>query len=175
QLAAPDRQVFVLVGDGSYLMMSSELVTAVAERVPLIVVLVVNDGFASIGSLSASVGSQRFGTAYRFRNSSTGRLDGEVLPVDLAANAASFGARVIRADGIAELTAALADARGGRAGGTGGTEGPVVIVVRTDPAVPAPDSESWWDVPVAEVSGLDSVAAARAAYESDIVRQRRYL
>ncbi len=167
KLAAPDRDVFVLVGDGSYLMMSAELVTAVQERLAIIVVLVINDGFASIGSLSQSVGAQRFGTAYRFRNTTTGRLDGGVLPVDLAANAASLGATVIRADGVAELSAALAAAKA--------ADGPVVIAVRTEPAVPAPDSGSWWDVPVAEVSELDSVTAARAAYESETGRQRRYL
>src|SRR5262249_29996478 len=90
KLAAPDRDVFVLVGDGSYLMMAQELVTAVQEHVKLIVVLVQNHGFASIGRLSESVGSQRFGTAYRYRGTG-GRLDGPVLPLDLAANAQSLG------------------------------------------------------------------------------------
>ena len=168
KLAAPDRDVFVLVGDGSYLMMPAELVTAVQERLKIIVVLVINDGFASIGSLSQAVGSQRFGTAYRFRNTTTGRLDGEVLPVDLAANAASLGVTVIRADGVAELSAALAAAKSADP-----ASGPVLIAVRTDPAVPAPDSESWWDVPVAEVSELDSAVAARASYESSLTRKRR--
>jgi 3D-(3,5/4)-trihydroxycyclohexane-1,2-dione acylhydrolase (decyclizing) len=131
------------------------------------VVLVQNHGFASIGSLSQSVGSQRFGTAYRYRDKSTGRLDGEKLPVDLAANAASLGARVIRAATIADLTSALRDAKA--------AGGPVVIAVETDPLAVAPDSQSWWDVPVAEVSELDSVRQARAAYESALPSQRRYL
>ena len=93
RLACPDRDVFVMVGDGSYLMMATELVTAVQEGIKIITVLVQNHGFASIGSLSESLGSQRFGTKYRYRNPQTGRLDGDKLPVDLAANAASLGCR----------------------------------------------------------------------------------
>jgi 3D-(3,5/4)-trihydroxycyclohexane-1,2-dione acylhydrolase (decyclizing) len=167
KLAAPDRHVVVMVGDGSYLMMSAELVTAVAEGVPLTVVLVDNHGFASIGALSESVGSQRFGTAYRFRDRRTGRLDGEVLPVDLAANAASLGADAIRASTVDELRAGLRKARdAGRA---------TVIVVETDPLAPAPASPAWWDVPVAEVSELDSTRAARAGYDEAKRAQRPYL
>src|SRR5256885_7682819 len=100
-----------MVGDGSYLMLAQELVTAVQESVKLIVVLVQNHGYASIGSLSESVGSQRFGTSYRFRNVESHQLDGEIIPVDLAANAASLGADVIRAGTLAELRTALAKAR----------------------------------------------------------------
>ncbi len=160
-----DREVFVMVGDGSYLMMSSELVTAVQEGVKLVVVLVENHGFASIGALSESVGTQRFGTSYRRRTASG--LDGDLLPVDLAANAASLGARVLRARTAAEFRTALAEARGA-------AETTVVHVV-TDPLKPAPDSEAWWDVPVAEVSGLDSVREARARYDKDRQARRRYL
>ncbi|HUJ06533.1 MAG TPA: 3D-(3,5/4)-trihydroxycyclohexane-1,2-dione acylhydrolase (decyclizing) [Streptosporangiaceae bacterium] len=167
KMAAPDREVYVLVGDGSYLMMASELVTAVQERIKITVVLVQNHGFASIGSLSQSLGSQRFGTAYRYRNRATGRLDGTILPVDLAANARSLGVEVIRAATVADLDAALADARQ--------VAGPVLIHVETDPLVPAPDSESWWDVPVAEVSQLASVDEARGAYLAGRAGQRRYL
>ena len=167
KLAAPDREVYVLVGDGSYLMMSTELVTAVQEGIKIIVVLVLNHGFASIGSLSQSVGAQRFGTAYRYRNAETGRLDGGTLPVDLAANAASLGAQVITAATIAELAESLRAAKS--------AAGPVVITIETDPLAAAPDSGSWWDVPVAEESQLESVRQARAAYESAQSRQRRYL
>src|SRR5260370_31492122 len=94
KLADPGREVFVLVGDGSYLMMAQEIVTAVAERIKLNIILVDNRGFASIGALSESLGSQRFGTSYRYRNPDTGLLDGDGLPVDLAANAARLGAHV---------------------------------------------------------------------------------
>ena len=167
-MAAPDRDVFVLVGDGSYLMMAQELVTAVQEGVKLIVVLVQNHGFASIGALSESLGSQRFGTRYRYRDAGTGRLDGDVLPVDLAANAESLGVRVLRADGIADFRAKLAEAKA-HAGG------PVLVHVETDPLVPAPGSESWWDVPVAEVSAVDSTRQARKSYEASKAGQRPYL
>ncbi len=167
KMAAPDRDVYVLVGDGSYLMMATELVTAVQERIKIIVVLVLNHGFASIGSLSQSVGAQRFGTAYRYRNAETGRLDGGTLPVDLGANAASLGAHVIAAATVADLADALGAAKS--------MDGPVVITIETDPLVPAPDSQAWWDVPVAEVSEIESVRQARVAYESALPRQRRYL
>ena len=167
KMAAPDRDVFVMVGDGSYLMMATELVTAVQEHIKIIVILVQNHGFASIGGLSESVGAQRFGTAYRYRNRETGRLDGDTLPVDLAANAASFGVQVTRAATIADLRAALARAKK--------ADGPVLISIETDPLIPAPDSNSWWDVPVAEISELESVTKAHQAYQSARSSQRRYL
>jgi 3D-(3,5/4)-trihydroxycyclohexane-1,2-dione acylhydrolase (decyclizing) len=157
-----------MVGDGSFLMMSQELVTAVAEGIKVTVVLVVNHGFASIGALSESVGSQRFGTRYRYRNPDTGRLDGQELPVDLAANAESRGARVLRASGVEELRAALLEAKEH-------TGGPVVVVVETDPLVGSPDSESWWDVPVAQVAALDSTRQAAEAYEKHKQAQRPLL
>jgi 3D-(3,5/4)-trihydroxycyclohexane-1,2-dione acylhydrolase (decyclizing) len=163
--AGEDRDVVVMVGDGSYLMMSQEIVTAVQEGVKLIVVLVQNHGFASIGALSESLGSQRFGTRYRYRTD-TG-LDGDVLPVDLAANAASLGARVISAHGIAELEKAFADAQA--------ADVTTVIHVETDPMVPAPDSPAWWDVPVAEVAHLESTRDARATYDQQKARQRSHL
>ncbi|HLX48983.1 MAG TPA: 3D-(3,5/4)-trihydroxycyclohexane-1,2-dione acylhydrolase (decyclizing) [Streptosporangiaceae bacterium] len=166
KLAAPDREVFVLVGDGSYLMMAQELVTAVAEGVKLIVVLVQNHGFASIGALSETVGAPRFGTWYRYRNPATGRLDGGVLPVDLAANAESLGVRALRAQTIAQFRAALAAARQ--------ESGPVLVHIETDPLVPAPASESWWDVPVAEVSGLEATQQARKDYQAAKAAQAGY-
>jgi 3D-(3,5/4)-trihydroxycyclohexane-1,2-dione acylhydrolase (decyclizing) len=163
--AGEDRDVVVMVGDGSYLMMSQEIVTAVQEGVKLIVVLVQNNGFASIGALSESLGSQRFGTRYRYRTP-TG-LDGDVLPVDLAANAASLGARVAVVRGIVELEKAFADAQA--------VDVTTVIHVETDPLVPAPDSPAWWDVPVAEVAELESTRDARATYDNQKTRQRSHL
>jgi 3D-(3,5/4)-trihydroxycyclohexane-1,2-dione acylhydrolase (decyclizing) len=166
RLAAPDREVFVLVGDGSYLMMANELVTAVQEGVKLVVVLVDNHGFASIGNLSQSVGSQRFGTSYRFRGPD-GRLDGAFLPVDLAANAASLGVDVLRAPTIEKLREALVLAKA--------ADRTTVVYIETDPLLAAPSSDAWWDVPVAEVAGLASTRDARAAYEKAKERQRPYL
>jgi 3D-(3,5/4)-trihydroxycyclohexane-1,2-dione acylhydrolase (decyclizing) len=151
KLAAPDREVYVMVGDGSFLMMAQEIVTAVQEEIKLTIVLVQNHGFASIGALSESVGSQRFGTSYRTRE-------------DLAAVAEGLGARVHRATTVEELEAGLRAA-----------DGVTVVQIETDPLVPAPSSEAWWDVPVAEVAGLDSTRAARAAYDESKQTQQRYL
>ncbi len=165
KMAAPEREVYVMVGDGSYLMLNSELVTALQEGVKIIVVLVVNHGFQSIGALSESVGVERFGTAYRLRDSS-GQLAGAKLPIDLAANAASLGATVIRASSIGELRDALKVARA--------NVETTVVHIETDPLVDAPDSLSWWDVPVAEVSTRESTRGARERYESERANQREY-
>ncbi|MGA2528666.1 MAG: 3D-(3,5/4)-trihydroxycyclohexane-1,2-dione acylhydrolase (decyclizing) [Acidimicrobiales bacterium] len=165
KMADTTREVVVMVGDGSWLMMSSELVTAISESIKLVVVLVVNHGFASIGNLSESVGVERFGTRYRYRTDSG--LDGPKLPVDLAANAASLGAHVLQASTREELASALASALA--------ADSTTVVVVETDPLVPAPDSASWWDVPVAEVSTRQGVLAARERYEAERPRQRPLL
>jgi len=167
KLADPSREVFVLVGDGSYLMMAAEIVTAVAEHIKLTIILVDNHGFASIGALSESVGSQRFGTSYRYRNPRTGLLDGDVLPVDLAANAASLGADVIRTRTVEEFRAGLQRAKA--------SDRTTVVYVETDPLAPVPSSQGWWDVPVAEVSALESTKKARAEYEAAKRGQRPYL
>jgi 3D-(3,5/4)-trihydroxycyclohexane-1,2-dione acylhydrolase (decyclizing) len=167
KLACPDREVYVLVGDGSYLMMAQELVTAVQENVKLSVVLVNNHGFASIGALSETVGAPRFGTWYRGRNEETGRLDGDVLPLDFVANAESLGVKAWRAHTIDAFSEALIAAKS--------VPGPVLIEVEVDPFVPAPDSGSWWDVPVAEVSHLDATLQARRSYEDEKVHQRHFL
>jgi 3D-(3,5/4)-trihydroxycyclohexane-1,2-dione acylhydrolase (decyclizing) len=167
RLACPDRDVFVMVGDGSYLMMATELATAVQEGIKIITVLVQNHGFASIGSLSESLGSQRFGTRYRYRNPDTGRLDGATLPVDLAANAASFGLEVIKASTAAEFADAIKAAKAATQS--------VVIYVETDPLIGAPDSESWWDVPVSETSTLESTRDARNVYEQHKATQKLFV
>jgi 3D-(3,5/4)-trihydroxycyclohexane-1,2-dione acylhydrolase (decyclizing) len=166
RMACPDRDVFVMVGDGSYLMMATELVTAVQEGIKVIVVLVQNHGFASIGALSESLGSQRFGTSYRYR-SADGRLDGDPLPVDLAANAASLGMHVVRPTTPDELATAIRDAKAATTG--------TVIHVETDPLQHAPDSESWWDVPVSETSTLESTRTARTTYDQHKATQRPLL
>jgi 3D-(3,5/4)-trihydroxycyclohexane-1,2-dione acylhydrolase (decyclizing) len=167
KMADPDREVFVLVGDGSYLMMAQEIVTAVQEGVKLNIVLVQNHGFASIGALSESLGSQRFGTRYRYRDPDTGALDGDLLPVDLAANAASMGASVLRATTVQELEDALREARA--------ADRTTLVHVETDPLAAAPSSEAWWDVPVAEVAELESTRTARGEYEQHKRTQRTYI
>jgi 3D-(3,5/4)-trihydroxycyclohexane-1,2-dione acylhydrolase (decyclizing) len=167
RLACPDRDVFVMVGDGSYLMMATELVTAVQEGIKIITVLVQNHGYASIGSLSESLGSQRFGTRYRYRNPETGRLDGEKLPVDLAANAASLGVEVIRTATAGEFAEAIKAAKA--------VDHSIVIHVETDPLIGAPDSESWWDVPVSATSSLESTQQARKTYDGHKANQKLFL
>ncbi len=154
KLAAPERDVYVLVGDGSYLMLPGELVTAVEQHVKLTIVLVDNRGYASIGSLSRSLGTDGFGTALG-------------VEVDLAANAASLGAHVVRADSLAGLRDALEAAKA--------RDGVSVVVVATDRARGVPSYESWWDVPVAEVSETATVRAARDEYEHAKLAERRHL
>jgi 3D-(3,5/4)-trihydroxycyclohexane-1,2-dione acylhydrolase (decyclizing) len=167
KLAAPDRRVYVLVGDGSYLMMAQEIVTAVQEHIAMTIVLLDNDGFASIGGLSESVGSGGFGTRYRERNPETGELDGGLLAVNLAANAESLGAKVWRANTIAAFRATLAAAAAHAGVG--------VIVVPVDRESRVGGYESWWDVPVAEVSTDPDVRQARAAYEDARRKERDFL
>ncbi|HEX2143210.1 MAG TPA: 3D-(3,5/4)-trihydroxycyclohexane-1,2-dione acylhydrolase (decyclizing) [Glycomyces sp.] len=167
KMAAPEREVVVLVGDGSYLMLSSEITTMISEGLKVIIVIVQNHGFASIGALSESLGSQRFGTKYRYRDDESGLLDGEVLPVDLAANAASFGAEVITASGVAEFRDAIAKAKANTR--------TTVVHVETDLEGPNPPGSAWWDVPVSEVSELESTRAARTTYDDHKREQRHYL
>jgi 3D-(3,5/4)-trihydroxycyclohexane-1,2-dione acylhydrolase (decyclizing) len=172
KLAAPDREVYVLVGDGSYLMMPGEIVTSIQEGLKLTIVLVDNHGFNSIGSLSRSLGTDGFGTHYRYRQNGSIGLDSEdppppLLPVDLAANAESLGARVIRCRGIEELRAGLEEAKQ--------EDRTTVLYVEVDRYAGVPDYESWWDVPVAEVSDVESVRDAREAYEDARARERPHV
>jgi len=172
KMAAPDRGVYVLVGDGSYLMLPGELVTAVQEGVKLTIVLVDNHGFNSIGALSRSVGLDGFGTQYRFTRDGVPVLDGDEdpppqLPLDLAANAASLGASAVRVGSVAELRDALTKARD--------APGTTVIVIEVDRYEGVPGYESWWDVPVAEVSERPEVQRARKEYDSARTAERRHL
>ena len=167
KMAAPEREVYVMVGDGSWLMMSSELVTSVQEGYKLTVMLLDNHGFQSIGGLSQALGSGGFGTRYRFRDAKTGRLEGQYVPIDFAANARSLGAHVMTARDIPELKAALAEARK--------QNKTTVIVIETDPEKRAPGYESWWDVPVAEVSENPSVRKARKEFEKAVKKEKYFL
>ncbi len=166
KMAAPDRDVFVMVGDGSYLMMPTEIVTAVQEGIPITIVLLDNHGFSSIGGLSQSIGSGGFGTHYRFRNPQTGQLDGDVLPIDYVANARSLGAHAVRANTIEELEAALEEAKK--------ADRVTVIVVEVDREKRVP-GYAWWDVPIAEVSTMESVQKARAEYEKHVKEERHFV
>ncbi|KOG38383.1 3D-(3,5/4)-trihydroxycyclohexane-1,2-dione acylhydrolase (decyclizing) [Streptomyces decoyicus] len=169
RLAAPDRPVWALVGDGTYLMNPTEIVTAVQEGINITLVLIQNHGYASIGGLSQATGGERFGTDYRFR-AEDGTYTGAPLPVDLAANAASLGMQVLRAATVGELRAALAEARGANR--------PTCVYVETETAdtVPgAPEAQAWWDVPVAETATRPAAVAAREAYDRHTAGRRRHL
>lgn len=162
----------VMVGDGSYLMMHTEIVSAVAEGLKFIIVLIQNHGYASIGHLSEDVGSQRFGTLYRFRNKKLNNFeDGERLPIDLATNAESLGIQVERItespNAIADLHAAVARARN--------SERATLIHISSDPLLYAPDGEGWWDVPVPSISTLDSTNEAHKRYVKALSKQRPLL
>ncbi len=167
KMAAPEREVYVMVGDGSYLMMNSEIVTSIQEGYKLTIVLINDNGFSSIGGLSESVGSAGFGTRYRYRNSGTGQLDGEKLPVDFAAHARSLGATVFEAADLPALVEALEQAKV--------QERTTVVVVETDREARVPGYESWWDVPVAEVSEMEAVQKASEQYRSAVDKERNYL
>ncbi|MEU0585351.1 3D-(3,5/4)-trihydroxycyclohexane-1,2-dione acylhydrolase (decyclizing) [Streptomyces sp. NPDC006132] len=166
QQAAPGTPVWALVGDGTYLMMPTEIVTAVQEGLPLNIVLIQNHGYASIGGLSQETGGERFGTAYRFR-AADGTFTGAPLPVDLAANAASLGMDVLRAKTVRELREALAAARA--------SDRPTCVYVETDPAPTAPPAEAWWDVPVAETASREAAVEARERYDRQVAARRRHL
>jgi 3D-(3,5/4)-trihydroxycyclohexane-1,2-dione acylhydrolase (decyclizing) len=167
KLADPSREVYVFLGDGTYLMMPSEIVTAVQEHIKIIIVLVDNKGFASIGGLSRSLGMGGFGTSYRERSGASGQLDGELLQVDYAASVRSLGAHAIKAESIKEFKAALEEAKK--------MDRITVIVVETQPGVGVPGYESWWDVAVAEVSKIEEVRQARAQYVEARKKERHHL
>jgi 3D-(3,5/4)-trihydroxycyclohexane-1,2-dione acylhydrolase (decyclizing) len=163
KMADPSREVYVLVGDGSYLMMAQEIVTSLQEKIKLNIVLFDNHGFSSIGGLSRAVGSGGFGTEYRYREEG---LTGPVIPIDFAANAASLGAYAVSARTYEQLGAALAEAK--KQARTS------VVVVETDYNDRVPGYHSWWDVPIAEVSESQAVRAAREAYIEAIKKERYF-
>jgi 3D-(3,5/4)-trihydroxycyclohexane-1,2-dione acylhydrolase (decyclizing) len=167
KMAGPSRDVYVMVGDGSYLMMAQEIVTSVQEGLKLIIVLCDSQGYASIGALSRSLGSQAFGTQYRYRDPATGGLSGQPLPVNLAANAESLGAQVHRVSDRASLDRALLAARA--------ADHTTVIVVPVDPLQGVPSYQSWWNVPVAEVSTQGDVREARRRWDEARQRERYFL
>lgn len=164
KMADPDREVFVMVGDGSYLMMNTELVTSLAEGRKINLVVVDNSGFQCIRGLQMSCGSPSFGNELRYRDTATNRLEGPLVPIDFAANGASLGAAAFSATTPAELSDALAAARSEARS--------VVIHVRVDKDIQVPGFDSWWDVPIAEVSGQPGVQEALADYKDAREKQR---
>ena len=166
KMADPSREVYVMVGDGSFLMMSSEITTSIQEGYKLNIILLDNHGFSSIGGLSQAVGSHGFGTDYRFRREETGQLDGGYVPVDFAALSTGLGACTVRATTHDEFERALDNMR--RHDRTS------VVVIEVDKEMRVPGYESWWDVPISEVSEIESIRQARAKYEQGVKKERRH-
>ncbi len=155
-----------MVGDGSFLMMSSEIATSVQEDRKLNIIVLDNHGFSSIGGLSQSVGSAGFGTDYRARNPQTGKLDGAHVPVDFVALATGLGAHAVRATTREEAERAIAAMRG--------HDRTSVVVIEVDKEQRVPGYESWWDVPISAVSGIESIRQARARYEEALKKERHH-
>lgn len=164
KMAAPEREVYVMVGDGSYLMMAQEIHTSIQEGIKLNVVVLDNHGFGSIGALSESCGSSGFGTEYRFRKE--GKLQGDMANVDFVANARSLGADAAYVRTLDELRQALIASRANKR--------TAVTIIEVDRNVRVPGYESWWDVAVAEVSEMEGVRRAREAYEKAVRRERHF-
>ena len=173
KMAAPEREVYVMVGDGSFLMMSQEIITSIQEGYKLTIVLIDNSGFRSIGALSRSIGDDGFGTRYVYTKNGHKRVTDELgyevetLPVDLAMNARSLGAHVIECESYAEFVQALQDAKK--------IDKTTVLCVADDRYLSVPGYETWWDVPIAEVSERDTVQAAREEWEEMQTKERYFL
>jgi 3D-(3,5/4)-trihydroxycyclohexane-1,2-dione acylhydrolase (decyclizing) len=171
KMAAPEREVYVLVGDGSFLMMASELATSIQEGYRLTVVLMDNSGYKSIGGLSRSLGQGGFGTRYVYPVNGVlpddSAPDARELGLDLAACARGLGANVVECAGYDEVVAALTEAKA--------ADRTTVIYVKNDRMESVPGYESWWDVPVAEVSESESVREARRAWEAKRAEERTFL
>jgi len=166
KMACPNREIYVMVGDGNYLMNNHEIITAIQENIKITIILLNNNGFGSIGGLSESLGSKRFGTRYRYRNNDTGEIDGNLLPVDFVQNAKSLGANVIDTDSIESFNLALKSAKE--------SDKTTLIYIETD-LFKGIDGYAWWEVPVSEVSEIKSVKEAYVAYTENRKKQKYYL
>jgi 3D-(3,5/4)-trihydroxycyclohexane-1,2-dione acylhydrolase (decyclizing) len=166
KMADTSREIYVMVGDGSYLMMSQEIITSIQEGFKLTIILINNNGYASIGGLSNSLGTKGFGTHYKYRNTKTGQLDGKYLPVDLATNAESLGATVIRTKSIDDFKAALVKAK------TISTTTVIYIEADREHRI---GGYAWWEVPVAQVSASKTVKESLQQLKAHKKTQRHYL
>jgi len=164
KMAAPEREVYIICGDGGYLMNNHEIITSIQEGYRFTILLLNNNGYASIGGLSESIGSERFGTKYLYRDEHSGKLSGEELPVDLAKNAESLGAVVIKATDAASLQAALTAAKQ--------QQRTTVIYIETHLHRTVKGYNAWWEVPVAEVSTSPLVQKAFETYKENKKQQR---
>ena len=166
RLAKDKGDVFVMVGDGSFLMMNTEIVTAIQEKIKIIIVLINNHGFGSINGLSISLGSRGFGNLYRKRDHKTGEYSGNKLPINYTKLAESFGIEGVKIDDRTKLKEALEVARS--------SSSSYLIEVTVDPDIRVPGYEAWWNVPVAEVSKMPTVDEARSEYEERLNDEREF-
>ena len=167
KMASPTSEVVAIIGDGTFQMAPQEIATIVSEHIKVILVILNNHGWSSIGSLSESLGSQRFGTRYRMRSEDTGLLDGGLVPLDIPANIRSYGIEVQEVSDTESFRTAYRRAEA--------SEQATAIVVNTNLYGPHPPGNGWWDVPVSAVSTLESTQTARSAYEDKQSPQRHYL
>jgi 3D-(3,5/4)-trihydroxycyclohexane-1,2-dione acylhydrolase (decyclizing) len=166
KLADPSREVYVIVGDGTYLLNPTELLTAIQENVKITIVVLDNRGFGCINGLSKAVGCGGFGTRFRERSTASGQLDGDFMQVDFVANARSLGADAVQVRTIPELAAAVEASK---------SNPRVNVIVIETTTVNAPSYDAWWDCAVAEVSAIDDVERARKTYEERLKKERDYL
>jgi 3D-(3,5/4)-trihydroxycyclohexane-1,2-dione acylhydrolase (decyclizing) len=168
KMADPKREVYVMCGDATYLMLPSDLITTIQEGYKIIMILINNNGYASIGGLSESVGGEGFGTEFKYRNEKNDQIEGDYLPVDLAKNAESLGAKVYRTSGIDEFNKALKKAKKNH-------QTTVIYVETVRDRKLDGYAYSWWEVPVPEISISEDVKKARIKYELDKKMQKQYL
>ncbi|MBX8537723.1 3D-(3,5/4)-trihydroxycyclohexane-1,2-dione acylhydrolase (decyclizing) [Pseudomonas cichorii] len=166
KLAAPQREVFALVGDGSYMMLHSELATSVQERRKINVVLLDNMTFGCINNLQMGNGMNSFGTEFRFRNPETGLLDGDFVPVDFAMSAAAYGCKTYKVNTLEQLREALADAQRQTVS--------TLIDIKVLPKTMIHNYLSWWRVGVAEVSTTGTTAQVYEKLNKELAKARQY-
>jgi 3D-(3,5/4)-trihydroxycyclohexane-1,2-dione acylhydrolase (decyclizing) len=166
KMAAPEREVYALVGDGSYMMLHSELATSIQERRKINVVLLDNMAFGCINNLQMGNGMGSFGTEFRFRNPESGKLDGDFVPVDFAMSAAAYGCKTYKVKTVEELEAALIDARTQTVS--------TLIDIKVLPKTMIHGYLSWWRVGVAEVSTTGTTADAYERQKAMLAKARKY-
>ncbi|MHB9454351.1 3D-(3,5/4)-trihydroxycyclohexane-1,2-dione acylhydrolase (decyclizing) [Pseudomonas amygdali pv. morsprunorum] len=166
KLAAPHREVFALVGDGSYMMLHSELATSIQERRKINVVLLDNMTFGCINNLQMEHGMDSFGTEFRFRNPDTGKLDGDFVPVDFAMSAAAYGCKTYKVSTAEQLRQALVDAQRQTVS--------TLIDIKVLPKTMIHKYLSWWRVGVAEVSTTGTTAQVYEKLNRELAKARQY-
>lgn len=166
RLAQPQGEVFVMVGDGTYLMNPTEIVTAMQEGLKITVVIVENHGYQAIRQLQMARAGRSFGNEFRARDTSSSRLDGEYLTIDFARNAESLGARVWKASTPDQVRTALREARAEKR--------PCAVIVETEKHRYLPGSDVWWDVAPAEATNDPLTQDLRVQYEKERAKFQKF-